>query len=483
MKEREISLVAFLFEILLKWRMLIVAMVLGGILLGGYSYMKQEVNESELFVQLEENLTSVQKSNVKAVLGCADYQEYYSESFLMQIDANNAPTSELIFQIVADDKQKEKALVTVYKQMLKTGITEWLIQGGMDEKEASKLNELIMTEDESFNQVGLSLADKPLSEKPSVEEWPVEKNDLLYVRVLHIDEEKCKELAKQVSTYIFEQESELENVYGPYEVRLVSKSYATMLNEELLNSQRVALINLADGITYADQLKSALTADEKQYYNLLKAGVDIETVGESSEVPEVGAVDMSPSISVKYVVLGMVLFAFLYVFYVFVAFVINNKLRENDDFAEMFGIEQLGMISEKDDKKKFLGFVDRWIVALRDRNKRKFTEEESKEITAVAIKMAVKKFDGKEVCFIGCDVKKQTEDICSSIKAILEKEGIIVSVLDNVLYNAEEMGKLTDAKNVVIIEKIGATMYDEVAKELELLKRYNINVLGGVLVE
>lgn len=480
MKEREISLVDLIFEILLKWRMIIVFMVIGGLLLGGYSYMQSAktieiqkdqnqvvLSEAETLADLEKKLTVEEKANVKAVLGYADYAEYYNDSLLMQIDANNTPTTELVFRVSAADEKVEAALVRVYEQMFETGISEWLIQGGMDVAEASKVSELIITENEEINQLAQSLIDKA---------------GVIYVTVVHVDEVKCKDLANQVANFVADKKATFEQDYGVHEVTLVSTSYANVVNEEILSNQRLVLQNISNGITYIDKLKTTFSAAQNQYLELLKKGVVVDNK-ESAETSVPMQVTSTPSISVKYVVLGMVLFAFLYVFYVFVAFVINNKLRANDDFAEMFGIVQLGMISEKDDKKKFLGFVDSWIVALRDRNKRKFTEEESKEITAVAIKMAVKKFDGKEVCFIGCDVKKQTEDICSSIKAILEKEGIIVSVLDNVLYNAEEMEKLTDAKNVVIIEKIGATMYDEVAKELELLKRYNINVLGGVLVE
>ena len=480
MKEREISLVDLIFEILLKWRMIIVFMVIGGLLLGGYSYMQSAktieiqkdqnqvvLSDAETLADLEKTLTVEEKANVKAVLGYADYAEYYNDSLLMQIDANNTPTTELVFRVSAADEKVEAALVRVYEQMFETGISEWLIQGGMDVAEASKVSELIITENEEINQLAQSLIDKA---------------GVIYVTVVHVDEVKCKDLANQVANFVSDKKATFEQDYGVHEVTLVSTSYANVVNEEILSNQRLVLQNISNGITYIDKLKTTFSAAQNQYLELLKKGVVVDNK-ESVETSVPMQVTSTPSISVKYVVLGMVLFAFLYVFYVFVAFVINNKLRANDDFAEMFGIVQLGMISEKDDKKKFLGFVDSWIVALRDRNKRKFTEEESKEITAVAIKMAVKKFDGKEVCFIGCDVKKQTEDICSSIKAILEKEGIIVSVLDNVLYNAEEMEKLTDAKNVVIIEKIGATMYDEVAKELELLKRYNINVLGGVLVE
>ena len=97
--------------------------------------------------------------------------------------------------------------------------------------------------------------------------------------------------------------------------------------------------------------------------------------------------------------------------------------------------------------------------------------------------MAVRKSETNEVSLVGCEVKKQTEDICNNIKALLEKEDITVTILDNVLYNAETLEKLENTKNAVLVEKAGSTMYDEVAKEVELLQRNKINVLGGILVE
>ena len=154
-----------------------------------------------------------------------------------------------------------------------------------------------------------------------------------------------------------------------------------------------------------------------------------------------------------------------------------------DNLTDLFGMVQLGIVPAKENRKKFLGFVDGWILAIRNRNKRKFTVEEAEEIVAVAIKIAVKKSEGKEVCLVGCDVKRQTNDICKNIQSILEKEDIKVKFLDNVLYNAEEMEKLENVSYAVLVEKTDSTMYDEVAKELELLERYNINVLGGILVE
>lgn len=38
-------------------------------------------------------------------------------------------------------------------------------------------------------------------------------------------------------------------------------------------------------------------------------------------------------------------------------------------------------------------------------------------------------------------------------------------------------------QGVVLVEKAGSTLYNEVVGELELLKRQDITVLGGIIVE
>ena len=75
------------------------------------------------------------------------------------------------------------------------------------------------------------------------------------------------------------------------------------------------------------------------------------------------------------------------------------------------------------------------------------------------------------------------DKVCESLKAALEKEQISISVLDNVLYDAEAMEKMDAMQGAVLVEKVGSTLYNEVAGELELLKRQGITVLGGIIVE
>lgn len=481
MKEREINLIDLLFEILLKWRMIIVFMLIGGILLGGYSYMNSAktlkaqqtqvvLTDEEKMASLEAKLTDEEKVKVIMALDYANYATYYNESVLMQIDANNAPTTELVWDIQAEDEAMEAELVGVYEQMFEAGVTEWLIQNGMDEAEASKVNELIITEAEWLRDTDYIFTDK---------------NSVIYISVVHVDEDSCKALADMVKAYVNEQQKELAKLYGEHKATVVSETYATVINADLLSKQRNTLVIITDCNTKIAALKKEFTDLQKQYLDLLQKDVIVnaEEVADTEAQPETEASVPAPSVSIKFVAVGMVAFAFLYVCLIFVTYIFNNKLRANDDLTVLYDVPQFGVVNSKKSKKKFLGFVDKWLLSLRDRNKREFTAEESKEIAAVAIKVAAKKSDSNEVYLIGCDLKKQANDLCTGIQDILKEDNIKIEILDNVLYNAEEMDKLTDVQCAVLVETVGSTMYDEVTKELELLKRNNINVLGGILVD
>lgn len=237
----------------------------------------------------------------------------------------------------------------------------------------------------------------------------------------------------------------------------------------------------------------AFTDDQKALYYLMK-GEDVEEREEDKKEEETSDSETetaepkpvrpaAPSVSLKYVILGMFLAAFVYAFVLFCRYVFNGKLRATDNLGELYGISQLGLIPGEQGKKKFLGFVDKWILSLRDRNKRKFTAAEAMELAAAAVKISAGKNMLDTVYLIGCNLKEGALELCGQVKAKLEQENIQVQVLDNVLYNSETLEQLEAAKGVVLVEKVGSTLYTEIAKELELLKRQEIQVLGGIVVE
>ena len=122
-------------------------------------------------------------------------------------------------------------------------------------------------------------------------------------------------------------------------------------------------------------------------------------------------------------------------------------------------------------------------MKLRYHNSRQFTTEEAITLASTAVKMAAKNRTLKEVYLLGCNVTGDTLQKCEQISKNLYEESICVQILSNVLYDAEAMEKLENAKGIVLVETAGSTMYEEVVKELQLMSRQNICVLGGILVE
>ena len=127
--------------------------------------------------------------------------------------------------------------------------------------------------------------------------------------------------------------------------------------------------------------------------------------------------------------------------------------------------------------------MDQWILALRYRNRRKLSQTEALKLTAAMVKMAAQREQTNEICFIGCGIEGNTLQICWQLRDMLEKENLAVHVLGDMLYNVEGMEKIRAAKGVVLVETEGVSLYAEIAREIEMLKRQGAGVIGGIIVE
>ena len=204
---------------------------------------------------------------------------------------------------------------------------------------------------------------------------------------------------------------------------------------------------------------------------------------EGKEEQKVENIVTKPSISVKYVVLGMFLFVFLYAFIFFIKSILNNKLTTTDDLDAIFTIAKLGEIQSDAKNKRLFAFIDKGILALSNPNKRQFSREEAISLVAVSVKMLATKEGVQKIACIGCDLKNGSAEICEALKKQLANDGIQLEILNNVLYNAEELEKLGQMKAAVLVEKAGGTLYQEILQERELLKRQDIKLFGCIVVE
>lgn len=492
MQEREIDLIDLLAEILLHWRRIIVGMTVGAVVFGVVSYgysvrsaaeqkaiVEQQVLEQQVDVQaelnrLEETLTSVEKYGVNAVINNEKLDEYYNQSLLMQINAANVPKMELIFKVTAEDYEESCSIEKIYEDILSCGLLESI--GSEEEVSASQaqLSELI-----TLNS-GLNIM--PNSIVTVIRNEEIARESFLQVTIIHITEEECRKLSDQILNYLEEQHTQLKKTIGEHEFELIDKSFAYVTDTKLLDQQRLMLTNIMNSNTNAEKLKKDFSDLQARYYTLLKE-LSVEGTTKDVEELEEETVISNPTASIKHIILGMVIFAVLYIVYIILKYVLNTKLRGNDNINQIYNIPLLGSISQEQTPQELFKCVDEWILKLRNHGKKVFSNEEAIGLTAVALKMQMKK-EGVDTAYcVGCNMKQSSMQVVEQLQNILIKENITIIVLNDILYNQDTMEQLQDAKAVFLMEKVGETLYDEIAKEQELLKRQNIKVLGAVIVE
>lgn len=490
MKEREIDLLDMMTEMLSRWKGLFVALIIGGVLMGGVSYIRsyqnlqktqkvesnvEKGNEADIDGQLaalEKRVSDAKKAEVWVTIDdeedCSLKTKYLQESVYMQLDPFNIEQIELVYNIQAGDESRSQRLGSLYQDMISNvGLYDWV------EKKtgigSSFVKELIYVEASSSI---------PFSNGELTGTFG---SNSIKIKLMQKDEKACKQLADAVKSYMEQQQEKLSLEVGDHELRLISETIGIIMSETVMSQQieyRNACYNLRSTIATA---KAAFSEDQKQYYNLLtmKEGLGEEELTAKDEKKD-QAVEESPTVSKKYILLGAVLFAFIYLAILMMKYIFNSKLRANDELQNLYSIPQIGAVV-KDSKKKI--FIDKWIDNLRHYGKRKFTAEQSMELAFAAVKIATVKNGLDSVGLLGCNLSAGADKVCGGLKAALEKEGIKVTVLDNVLYDAEAMEQVDALKGAVLVEKAGSTLYNEIIGELELLKRQEIPVLGGIIVE
>lgn len=486
MQTREIDLLDMIADILSHWRGMIVALVLGAVLLGGVGYMRsfqtaQSAQQQESVVQdeatvqaqlsrLEQSLDDKSRAMVLTVVD--DEKEYdlkktYSEnSIYMQLNPLQTVQTELIYQVQTADGSLDGQLGAIYTSLLNNvGLYDWVAH--QTEIEAGYVGELISAETVSSLtiqwQQAMSLG-----------------TNCVKVSILQSDTEACQKLAEAVKTYISEEQKQLNNELGQHALVLVSETTGFVMNKDLMDEQIKCRNEMASLQSTIATAKVGFTEEQKQYYELLtweeaeqSEQLAQNVTAEENPVP-------TPAVSKKYVLLGAVLFAFVYALVICMVYIFSTKLRVSDELQSIYGIPQIGLVVRESGRKVFL---DKWVDSLRHYGKRKFTAEQSMELAFAAIKIAAVKNGLNNICLMGCNMSAGADKVCESLKAALEKEQISVSVLDNVLYDAEAMEKMDAMQGAVLVEKAGSTLYSEIADELELLKRQEIKILGGIIVD
>ena len=249
MKEREIDLLDMIADILSHWRGLLIAIVLGAVLLGAFSYTRSyrnmqnmqnmqsqeaentsedEMTIEEKLAQLSENLDDSQLTAVLTTVDDAkEYalkKQYVQDSIYMQLDPMNVAQEELIYNIQEKDENGSQRLGTIYRNTLNSvGLYDWIEQ--QTGLEAAYVGELVSVSVDS----GLTLTNgEPLT---------IGGSDSLKIIIRGVDAESCGKIAEAVKTYMEQQQGNLNTRLGSHELVLLSEVSGNIMNMDVMNQQ------------------------------------------------------------------------------------------------------------------------------------------------------------------------------------------------------------------------------------------------------
>lgn len=496
---REISLIDLVIDMMLHWRGFILAMVIGACVFSCTSYAnalenveKQKINsigwEEMDETLLRSTLTEEQINNVELAFRyqqmLRDKYEYATNSILMQLNPTSVPCVEMSFWLDAEEIEKSYDLKELYQNIMTSVSMYDYVYDKCGIKGVP--NELfIVQKDDVSGGLGGNILGNAAGVISGSISGELQKCNTIRIAIVHKDSDVAQMMADVFIECLELRQKELQDTLGEHSILLVDKMYGETKQESVANVQN----EYFSGISYLkyqhDSLVANFSAGEHRYLNYLNDREDdlrSEAISANEQMVS-STLDTAarPRVSAKYVGLGMLIFAFVYAVVLFVSYILNNKLRENDVLQDIYHIPQLGFI-EREKEKKLFEAIDECLRRLRYHNRRRFDKEEAIALSVVAIKVAIKKAGKNSICLVGCNLKNATMDICSSVKEKLEGENISVQILSNVLYDAEAMERLSAEENVVLVETANSTLYDEITAELELMERQQINVFGGIVV-
>lgn len=517
MEELVIDLKDLFYQILKKWRAVLVWMLVFGILFDGYGYYKKTkeaeaeaeaqritelaaVDESVLDT-LGEGLTDAEK--VTAETAVATYystqksleykQEYISKSVRMQINPACAPVVitqylidnhyEVEYPVISRENNIDNIIASYNHELTTEEVCRKLAKELEGELESKYIRELISCY--------------------------MDGSGILSVRVTAKDRAECEKMTQVLRDEVKRITPKLQKTYGDFDIQETASDYYESNDTDLFSFQQSSLNELNSLKNTLASLGTDFTEPQKNYYKYLlesqklEEETDSEEMGESANnktenleaedaagqetVPESAAQAVPAAVSLlqlKYLLIGLVAGAFVVCAVVAFSYIISSTLRVSSDLTDAFHMMLLGCVKEDGKKKKRLfGAVDQLIDRMFYGKGPQFTKEEQLKMICAGMKVAAGKDEMKHVFVTGSCNDEKTKEI---IKALTDTKKTGIEILTegtSVVYDPEALEKLAKADGVVFVEKIGQSLYKDIARELELCEKVKVPVIGGVVVK
>ena len=469
-QEKEVSVKEIFWKILFGWKCLLISAIVVAVLFAGVFYLRDWKNykqkskeqtsdrtETEnMFTEAEEKQLQTAEMLQKLI---SERLAYVEDSVKMNINASEENAlvmnwyiaSDYQFNYTEDVKQDyTEALVAAYEQY---------VQGGTL---AQKVSE----------DMELEYGDKYLDEMFQVKN--PSDSAVFTLEVVYPDADVLQKMETEIENVMLQKAADISQSVGSHTLKLISKDIVVRVDAELAEYQQ----NVSNGlVSYQNWLNSIKGAMSTEQINALASNEKIQENGQSNINAK--AELKKPELELKKVILGLLLGLFVGMGWITCKVIFSTKLQSSEELEELYGVRELGVI----EKPAKTGAVNKMLLRLKNRGKKQLPMETVVNLILSNIVLECERKKCTTIYLTDSEIEKMDKEILKQLIHGLEAEGLKVVYGENILYVPENLRKMSNVGNVVLVEQTALSTYQEVEKEIKIIAEQGARLIGGVTVD
>lgn len=450
-----ISVKDLIKECIRKIWIIIVAMVVFGILLAGFRYAKDKKNianttvaESTEKVDVEKIVDDLERDDYNQVMTYVDltnYRDqnrlYTADAKLMKINPYKVDTVLLQYYVNAEDENTRKDMAAAYLSYISGGsLAADVVENNDLEDSSSDIQELIQCD-----ATGLTTGTA----------FYTENTNTINMYVYGVDEQDAKDIASYVKESMDAYSQKLSAV-AQHTLTLFEEQYSVTCATKLVSLKNDRFGNL---MTYNDRTTSyeGLLSDKQKEsaQKIVSAQKENDELEDSNETGKTAKKDETPkaSISKKYLVVGAFLGLVLAVVIIVLRYMFDPTIKTSKDLQMFYGTNFIGDVAQADGA---LLAASKIINMCSNRQIKK---------VLIAGKMAT-----------------ENEAAIKEVVDAVEKKGIVADIIGDILTDADAVQTLEAKSNVVLVEAVRKSKYEDFNQEKALCESLDAQLLGYIAI-
>ena len=159
--------------------------------------------------------------------------------------------------------------------------------------------------------------------------------------------------------------------------------------------------------------------------------------------------------------------------------VLSNKLQQAEELVRFYKLRQFGILTQGKGSKGITGFL----LRIKYRNQKMLSAEASVQLAVSNLELYCQKEEITKLFLTGSEIERVDKSTITKFVDGLKAKGIQTVYGENICYDAAAMREASEAGHVVLVEITDVSIYQEIEKELRMLKDWNVDVAGCVGVE